>query len=206
MSLKDPLQARSRQTMQRYVDAALRLVELERWEDVSVADLAAQANSSVGAFYARFGSKDALLSVLDDHYADALVSLMSAFADSEPGRFEAQVRVLLTRLVQFHAEHAGLARTLVLRARVGGGHTYTENSNRIHAEVPGVIAHLGRCDDVPEGCGRTELSMPGALVYSAMREQLLFPDAVPVPLQDADALVKVLTASFIGTAHALASR
>ena len=48
--------------------------------------------------------------------------------------------------------------------------------------------------------------MAGALVYSAMREQLLFPEAVPVPLQGSDALVKVLTASFIGTAHALASR
>lgn len=59
-----PSQDRSRKTAERFVDAALKLLESKTFEELSIADLACEAGRSVGAFYQRFGSKDDFLVVL----------------------------------------------------------------------------------------------------------------------------------------------
>ena len=57
-------QDRSRLTAERFLAAALTLLESKTFEALSVADLAKEAGRSVGAFYQRFGSKDDFLTVL----------------------------------------------------------------------------------------------------------------------------------------------
>ena len=59
-----PLQGRSRLTAERFLAAALTLLETRTFEALSVADIAREAHRSVGAFYQRFGSKDEFLTVL----------------------------------------------------------------------------------------------------------------------------------------------
>jgi AcrR family transcriptional regulator len=59
-----PSQDRSRLTAERFLAAALTLLETKTFEALSVADLAKEAGRSVGAFYQRFGSKDDFLTVL----------------------------------------------------------------------------------------------------------------------------------------------
>ena len=59
-----PTQGRSRLTAERFIGAALTLLETKAFEALSVADLAREAGRSVGAFYQRFGSKDDFLTVL----------------------------------------------------------------------------------------------------------------------------------------------
>jgi AcrR family transcriptional regulator len=63
-----PSQDRSRLTAERFVAAALKLLEASTFEALSVADIAREAGRSVGAFYQRFGSKDDFLTVLLDDY------------------------------------------------------------------------------------------------------------------------------------------
>ena len=57
-------QGRSRITAERFVEAALDLLQTRTFEELSVADLARRAERSVGAFYQRFGSKDDFLASL----------------------------------------------------------------------------------------------------------------------------------------------
>jgi len=59
-----PSQDRSRLTAERFLTAALKLLESKTFEALSVADIAREAGRSVGAFYQRFGSKDDFLTVL----------------------------------------------------------------------------------------------------------------------------------------------
>jgi len=61
-------QERSRITTERFVGAALDLLQSRTFDELSVGDLARKAQRSVGAFYQRFGSKD-----------DFLVSLLTTF-------------------------------------------------------------------------------------------------------------------------------
>ena len=74
--LSPPRQARSRDTLERFAGAAVTLLASESWDRIAVARLAREARSSVGAFYARFADKDALLDHLDERYARELTSLL----------------------------------------------------------------------------------------------------------------------------------
>ena len=54
-------QARSRQTRKLFIDAALRLMREHDWNRISIEEIVAEADLSVGAFYKRFGNKSGLL-------------------------------------------------------------------------------------------------------------------------------------------------
>src|SRR4026208_1757119 len=60
-----PQQARSPQTAERITAAALELLEKKSFAEMSVTEIARRAGVSVGGFYARFPSKDALLRYFD---------------------------------------------------------------------------------------------------------------------------------------------
>ncbi len=57
-------QGRSRITAERFVEAALDLLQTRTFDELSVGELAQRAGRSVGAFYQRFGSKDDFLASL----------------------------------------------------------------------------------------------------------------------------------------------
>ncbi len=63
-------QARSRESLQRLLDAALDLLDEFSWEKISITTIARRVGMSVGGFYARFKSKDALLLVLHERYEE----------------------------------------------------------------------------------------------------------------------------------------
>lgn len=62
--IPEPRQQRSRETLERFIDAGWDILQTTPWENISIADIAARAGRSVGAFYQRFGSKEDFLSVL----------------------------------------------------------------------------------------------------------------------------------------------
>lgn len=68
--VREPRQARSQQTLDRILDAAEVLVAEKGFEDATVAEVVRRADSSVGAFYARFRDKDGLLYALYDRYLE----------------------------------------------------------------------------------------------------------------------------------------
>jgi len=61
-----PRQARAQATLERFFEATVELLQARSFEEVTVADIVSRANASVGAFYKRFSSKQALLPVLLD--------------------------------------------------------------------------------------------------------------------------------------------
>jgi len=63
---KRPQQARAQATLERFFEATVELLQTRPFEALSVADIVSRANASVGAFYKRFSSKQALLPVLLD--------------------------------------------------------------------------------------------------------------------------------------------
>ncbi|MGH8259266.1 MAG: TetR family transcriptional regulator, partial [Steroidobacteraceae bacterium] len=65
--LRRPLptkQARSRKTRDALIAAAWKLLRARSWQEISIAEIAAAAGSSVGALYSRFKDKEALLEAL----------------------------------------------------------------------------------------------------------------------------------------------
>jgi len=125
-----PQQDRSRDTMDKLLDAARELLEEKSFEDVTVRAVVDRAKSSTGAFYARFENRDALLDVLDDACAEELRTALTAFLDRcddesaemirrlDPGRLLAeQVGELTELLISFHRRNRGPLRAVALRPR-----------------------------------------------------------------------------------------
>jgi AcrR family transcriptional regulator len=116
--IREPRQARSRETLDRILDAAETLVADKGFEDATIAEIVRRAESSVGAFYTRFRDKEGLLYALYERYLEQAV----ATADDalEPSRWEgADVRELLGAVVRFlvtiYREQGGLIRAFVMR-------------------------------------------------------------------------------------------
>lgn len=116
--VRQPRQARSQETLDRILDAAEALVAEKGFEDATVAEIARRAESSVGAFYARFRDKDGLLYALYERYFEQATATADAALDPArwagvpiPGILRAVVRFL----VEIYRQQRGLIRAFVVR-------------------------------------------------------------------------------------------
>jgi AcrR family transcriptional regulator len=145
---------RSQQTLERLLDAAEVLIEEKGFDDVPVAEIARRARSSVGATYARFKDKDAILHAVHDRFCEEAYATADRALD--PGRWEgAAIPEIVAEVVEFlvHSvrEREGLMRTLAARL--------FDPQIRLRSE------RLGRC--VNEGL---------ASLLLAHRDQITHPD------------------------------
>jgi len=98
--VRPPVQERSQKTMERLLAAAeARIVEVG-FDKATIADIAKRADSSVGAFYARFADKDALLRCLLDRFVFEAKATMDAAMQPELWA-EASVQDLCVSLLSF---------------------------------------------------------------------------------------------------------
>ncbi len=84
--VKPPQQARSQKTLERLLDASEELIAERGVGAVTVSEVVRRAGSSVGAFYARFPDKDALLATL--HERSCAEALATAELALDPRRWE----------------------------------------------------------------------------------------------------------------------
>ncbi len=138
-----PCQARSHRTLARLLDATAELLSSRDFAAISVAEIAARAGSSVGAFYRRFRDKGALLHALHERYTE------EAFATAEvaldPNRWEnATVEEILAEVVRFlvhiDGDRRGLRRAVQQRAQVDAA--FRERSLRLRRHLTERVARL----------------------------------------------------------------
>jgi AcrR family transcriptional regulator len=202
--LRAPKQRRSEATLGRLVDATRRLLVQNSFDDITIQEIVSEAEASVGAFYARFSDKEALLEHLREavgREADEEAERALASRDWESAPLELVARELVRGLVRQHRAHTGTLRALASRsissghaAAPGGGAglrppALAELLKRRRSEIahpnPDVAVHLG-------------LSM----VTSAVRDRVLFPElsaagAAVSPVTDA-VFIEELSGAFLG--------
>jgi len=123
MSLKiagwiEPQQSRSQKSEHRIFDAVERILERKDFEAIAISEIAAAAEISVGNFYARFTSKDALLAALHKRYErDRTQHLLGAFrCAARPGQPLAErIRLATTAIVELFRSRRGVLRSLIFR-------------------------------------------------------------------------------------------
>jgi AcrR family transcriptional regulator len=195
-------QARSQQTLERLLDSAEALIAEKGFEDVPVAEIASRAGFSVGAFYARFRDKAALLHCLQDRFvAEARATADTALA---PERWrEASIAdiagELVAFLVEIHRERAGILREILVRA-----HAHPQ----IDARKQRLITHicellrpllLERRSEITHPQPALAADFAFRLVLGVLKEAILFggPGAHGIPSSDAS-LAEELTRAFLG--------
>ncbi len=114
-----PRQARSRESYRRMLDAAEAVMEEKSFDEATIVEIVERAGLTVGAFYARFEDKNALLACLEERLRAEMNAHADAVDDGRWGR-EPLGRTLgpfVRGLVRLYHRRRAVARALVLRSR-----------------------------------------------------------------------------------------
>jgi len=113
-----PQQARTRATLTRLLDAAEALLDEKSFDEISIAEIARRAGSSVGGFYRRFRDKEGLLHALHERFCDDARATTDEVLDPTTwaGAPLTEVLARITAfLVEIHRQREGLFRAFLLR-------------------------------------------------------------------------------------------
>jgi AcrR family transcriptional regulator len=184
--VKPPHQERSRDTQARIVDAARRLLEKgHSFHEISVAQLAREADASVGAFYNRFRDKDALLHVLQielcaEGEATAAAVLVPERWIGVP--LDTLIRAFVTLSVTSYRQQAGLRRALLV-AMCNDKQFRDRAVALTKLTCEGLTAVLAaRNPRSKRSVIRTLVDVCHRIVYGVLDQDLLFADDPPTGL------------------------
>jgi AcrR family transcriptional regulator len=186
--VKEPQQERSKETLERLLNAAESVLSEVSVEEATVAQIVRRSGTSVGAFYGRFADKEAMLQCLDDsffqkarqHWDDFFAS-----AQWQEGPLHERLHRLVGLIVRKNRAHRPLLRALQLYAHVRPDPAFVARREKLQEYVfdqvcktllarPGYIRH-----PQPELAARLGLRM----LFSAVGELILFGTT---PLGDED--------------------
>ncbi len=130
--VRPPRQTRSQETLERLLDAAEEVFGEKGFEAATVAEVVRRARSSVGAMYARFTDKDALLSCLHERFCEEAIATADLALDAS--RWEgATIAEIFTEVIPFivevYREKAGLLRAFIIRGSQDA--EFAEHGNRL---------------------------------------------------------------------------
>jgi AcrR family transcriptional regulator len=204
--MPEPKQDRSRETQERIVRAALELVAEKGREGPTVSEIAQRAGVSVGAFYGRFPTKEALFDHVDRQLFEESARCWVDFLAPENwrGRHAAEiVREVVRAWVEAVATHQPLNRALTERWRTAPPSDELRSAAAAHYEA--IFDALGRlfeerAAEVAHQHPRLAATMLIEVVDAVLVERLTFSDTFLVPHRlSRPRLVEELTA--LGTGY-----
>lgn len=198
-----PRQRRSQATSDAIIEAGVALLDDRDFLTVSVADLAARARVSIGGFYARFKSKDALLHVLAERVTDdCAVELERAVerASARSGKLEPVIRAYAGVMVSKFREHRRAIGQILRYARSGDSHVAKvigRFNDRVHGQLRQAL--LARRAEIAHPDPNMAIEFGMFVVSAAAREGVLGNalQAYPIALDD-DGLTDQLVRLYLG--------
>ncbi len=200
--LRPPIQARSRATLDRILTAAEELLEDRSFDELTIEQVLTRAKVSVGSFYARFPTKDAMLPALLERYRDNLRGFLT---EREKPRFilttlEERIRELLTRRIKRHRKRRGLLRALAIEMRRHPEALSAPDHELIREMNARLVQFLMSSRDEIRHPDPEHAIIRGMFYVAAIyKEKILFsddPHSASTPLSD-DELVEELTQLYV---------
>ncbi|PRY13402.1 TetR/AcrR family transcriptional regulator [Kineococcus rhizosphaerae] len=118
-AVREPLQARSKESFARVQDAALSLLRERGDDSFTLAEVSERSGVSTGSIYGRVRGKDALLRLVHERELERIdAETLTAFAAAATGQdtLTGSVRALVTALARMLQAEAGVLRPFMLRA------------------------------------------------------------------------------------------
>ena len=110
------MQKRSKKTYDALIKTGFRLLKKREWDSITVAELSRSAGYSVGAFYARFRSKEELLDALVAHHRKARKTALEHFFSSHSRNNDDFIDELMNDIVHYHWNNRNFWRTAQVRS------------------------------------------------------------------------------------------
>lgn len=115
----EPVQARSRKTMTRILDAAEALLTESSIDRISIADITARAGVAAGSFYTRFADKEDLLGKLVELYLEDMRVIAQRIVPRlrDEASLEARVELVIEAVTGLFAQRRGVVRSVLMKLR-----------------------------------------------------------------------------------------
>lgn len=117
---REPKQARSRQSFEKTIEAALSLLQERGTDDFTLAEVSARSGVSIGSIYARFEGKDELIRVAHGRKMDDIdavsTHLFQALRIGSDAGLEERTRAAVDVSIQILRRYADILRPFMLRA------------------------------------------------------------------------------------------
>jgi AcrR family transcriptional regulator len=172
-------QPRAARTAERLASAALALMSERPLSEVGVAEIAARAGSSVGAFYARFACKEALLDWLCEHRLvatwESVLDRMERLGGSGAD-LEAVVDAYVAAALRFFSDNAVVLREVVRLGQAPGGTALLPVTLRSSRAADRTFLRILM---ERSGCSEDAVSLVPAFLAGMLRMYVLFPDTLP---------------------------
>jgi len=203
--VRPPRQTRSQETLERLLDAAEEVFGERGFEAATVAEVVRRARSSVGAMYARFTDKDALLSCLHDRFCEE--ALATADVALEKERWEgASIAEIFAEVIPFLVEVYGQKRGLVRAFIVRGSHDpdFAESASRLGKYISQRLTELllARRDQISHPNPVVAVDFGLRMVFDTLDQSTLFADvermAHPLTSQEMSRELIRLYTSYLG--------
>ncbi|WP_028115794.1 TetR/AcrR family transcriptional regulator [Ferrimonas senticii] len=201
--MSQPKQQRSQQTQQRLLLALDACLQRKYFEQITVAELAAEAGVSVGTVYRRFKDKEALLPLLYQRFSDDLQRWLSSFTGQSLASFEQALQRYCVETWQFMSAQRHVLRTVHLNARLHAEALpqaqLQGRSTEYQLLQQWLASHLSQAQQ--ERC-HEQLQLVVFTVTSTTLEKVLYPQLTPAIAceqqgqQFAQALAQLLGGSF----------
>ena len=172
-------QERSRETRRRLVASCLELVDHRPFDQVTVAEIARGADVSVGNFYRRFTSKEAILHDLYAAYDERFAAFADTFSQGdriEPDDSRGRWDFLIDRTVAFMEDNRGLIQALHLHGRLHP-EIVPPSSHDQRRSLYGRVSELVSSSD--EARAQTMGQVAILVLVSTLTEQILYPEHTP---------------------------
>ena len=198
LTLRMPKQTRSREALERTY-AATNVLLLDRpFDQISVAEIAATANVSVGSIYQRFSSKNDLLWTIYSHYLDEAEKKTQILSRTSVAQsIEEKTAALITVVCDIFRAHKGIVRSLMLKYRSMPQEIpdyYQDQINAVYSTFDKYLRTTGATMKRAIACR--------SLILAACREHILFDAFTAVPRLNSDkAFVQMLTPAALAVLH-----
>jgi len=141
--VRPPRQTRSQETLERLLDSAEEVFSERGFEAATVAEIVRRAKSSVGAMYARFTDKDALLSCLHERFCEEAIATSDVALDVERWR-GASIADIFSQvfpfMVEVYQQKSGLIRAFIIRA--SSDKEFTEGGMSLYRHIAERLTQL----------------------------------------------------------------
>ncbi|MEN8585064.1 helix-turn-helix domain-containing protein [Burkholderia sp. RS01] len=170
---REPKQARSRQSFEKTIEAALALLQDRGSDEFTLADVSARSGVSIGSIYARFEGKDELLRVAHGRKMDDIDAVSSHLFEALPMLPEAGLdsvaREAVDRTIEVLRRYADILRPFMLRAT--HDETISRRGAASHAALAAHFAEVLR--KWPGGfLGQDEIDWCFNVAYSVIARRL----------------------------------
>jgi len=171
--VRKPLQQRSRASLERVYQACNELLQEQTFDAITIAQISAKSAVTVGSIYQRFGSKDALLWDLYEHYLDNVHERVNELGEELVGASSrSRASAVLELAVGLFRQHRGTVRSLLLRHQHSPGTVPAALSQRIETITARITDLLVAGQATDED--RLDLEFRYSVAVAACRDHLLF--------------------------------